>query len=404
MMAPESRALAVVYVAEHMPEPARTRLLEVALSAARSLSDDGSRVDVLAAIAARLPGADRSGVLGEALASLQKTGLEARRQHVLEALAEAAGLIPEPERTRVLREVVAVAHAMENAESRATALTAVLKHVRGLSEPEKSALLSEALASVPAVVDEGLRAMTLASLAETVEQVPESERAGILRKVLSVARQMRTNPPLATVLIAVGRADSQLPMAHRSEVLLEALSDARAMDDKWWMARVFLTLAEQLPEPEQGSILDEALIGLQTVDVQGLPADVESAAKRLPRREALAVALMSHGLERAARTRSRDTRIMYEMEVSTISTPTVEVSPTTMPRVAPIGLAALDARFEQLDADALYSIWRRLLVPTDRTFLLMTLSNVGSIAATLGGETAVADMVACIREVADQWP
>ena len=142
------RALAL----QLMGEPV---LFQEALAAARQMTDEGVRAEVLVALAPQLAGEEHRIVLQEALAAAQQMTVDHYRTEVLKALAPQ--LVGKP---ALLQEALAAARQMTGEDDRAEVLVALARQLAG--EP---ALFQEALAVARQIANGHYRAKALGALA-----------------------------------------------------------------------------------------------------------------------------------------------------------------------------------------------------------------------------------------------
>src|SRR6202035_4825668 len=150
-------------LAERLPEPRRTEVLDRALMAAEGIGDDEAKAKVLGSLAARLPEA----LLDRALKAAEGIGDDEAKAGALGSLAER---LPEPRRTEVLDRALTAAEGIGDDRAKAGALGSLAER---LPEPRRTVVLDRALtaaegiasASAPSIGCRPLRKATFATCA-----------------------------------------------------------------------------------------------------------------------------------------------------------------------------------------------------------------------------------------------
>jgi hypothetical protein len=135
---------------------------ELTLDVARTITGEGLRAEVLAALAPALPEGERSGVLDEALTAARRITDEWLQAEALVALAPAVAALPEGERSGVLAEALRAARTIADVSPRARVFAALApalevewhqrlwnETLRALAARRRSELLSDVAALCP---------------------------------------------------------------------------------------------------------------------------------------------------------------------------------------------------------------------------------------------------------------
>ncbi len=286
----ESRVNALAAVAGQLAGEARSRVQYEALAAARGIGDKKSRAKALAAVAGQLEGKARSHVLDEALAAARNIGDEESRAI---ALAAVAGQLAGEARSHVQDEALAAAHSIRDEQYRAKALTAVAGQLGG--EP---ALLGESLAAARSIADEQSRAKVLAAVAG---QLADMERAQVQYEALVAARSIHNEEYRAKALTAVA---GQLTGEARSQVLGEALAAARSNDI--WSRTTAVAAARGIGNEESRAKALAAVAGQLAGETRSrVQYEALTAARGIGDKKSRAKALAAVAGQLAGETRSR---------------------------------------------------------------------------------------------------
>ena len=224
-----AKAGALGSLAERLPEPRRTEILERALTAAEGIGDDGDKAHALGSLAERLP----ERLLERALTAAEGIGSDDAKAGALGSLAER---LPE----RLLERALTAAEGIGNDGAKAGALGSLAERL-----PER--LLERALTAAEGIGNDGAKAGALGSLAE---RLPER----LLERALTAAEGIGDDDTKAG---ALGSLAERLP-----ERLLErALTAAEGIGNDGAKAGALGSLAERLPE----RLLERALTAAEGI-------------------------------------------------------------------------------------------------------------------------------------------
>lgn len=232
---------ALVAVADQLPEPTRTQVLEHAATAARAVSD-WDRTQKLAAVAARLTGASRALLLDEILDDAATTTSDMDRAHALVAVADQ---LTEPAQ---LDRSLTAALACVELKYRAEALAAVAAR---LTEPIRTDLQGKALDAAIAVPKQQDRAWALYGVAKRLTESNHLDRA--VEAAFAIDD--------SDWVFAVSSAARGSPEPQRDRVLARALDRATSDTKRPGPAeRQFAAISEDLTDPDHlGRALGVAL-------------------------------------------------------------------------------------------------------------------------------------------------
>jgi hypothetical protein len=277
------RARTLATIARQLPAETQAGILDEALTVARSIDDAHTRALALEEIAPQLPVEAQPRVLDEALTSaraiesvwfrasaVSKIALQLRVldealtvartiDHVgfrVGTLAKIAPQLPAEAQRTVLKEVLTATRSSDDADLRARTLAKIAPQL-----PEaQPGILYEALAAARSVDEAGKRAFALAEIAP---QLPREARPRALDLALTAAHSIDGDYVRASALIKIA---PQLPREARSRVLDEALTAARSINNPAQLARKLAEIASQLPPEAQPRVLDEALTAARSSD------------------------------------------------------------------------------------------------------------------------------------------
>jgi hypothetical protein len=317
---PYMRVLALLNVADQLPEEARPSPLRGALTAARATHKPRDRAWSLVALAERILGDEQVAVVREALAAARADDDPRSRAG---ALADLARCFPKDEQADLIEEALAarddsvnpaevVTEVVERApdgrldQILAVARTIASQHMgseplialaRRLVGERRAGVVREALAAARAIDEPLWRSQALLRL---IELAPEAQRDSLAREALAVARAARLHSRAKVLAglvawlsgkdqadvfqeaLTVARtegseADSALTevIHHAPDRLLDqALAAVRAMGDSSWRADALAHLAGRVPEPQRAALVDEALTTALAVDGAASPSRV----------------------------------------------------------------------------------------------------------------------------------
>jgi hypothetical protein len=209
-------------------------LLRAELDTAHAIADEELRSLSLAALAAQLTETEREAVLTEALNAARAIN-QYQREKRIRALTTVALYLPDAERERVLREALAVLSDVYDNNELANLFDKIAPCL-----PQN--LAEDAIQSVQYLQDKRSLARILEKL---VPRVPSKERESVLRKALAAARAVHDASGCARIL---ANLSSYLPAHERESALREALAAARSVSDHGERARALVEVARSLPE------------------------------------------------------------------------------------------------------------------------------------------------------------
>ncbi len=258
------RGTALSRLLPHLPQ----EMLPEALAVARTVVGDGSRVSLIAEVAARSTTPARTAMVDEGMAIARSISDDQRRAYALSCLLP---LLPELEFARVRAEVLPVLRAEGSDEIRAMSLAAVAKY---FPEPERSALLAEALSSARIAARSyhyggGSSVFRASALVQVAREIPPE----LMPQALAAARAINHEGYQSEMLEAMA---SRLP----TPLIPEALSLARTFRDGVTRWRALRALAARLAEPERTAVMAEALRAAE--DIPDQEARVEKLTALLP--------------------------------------------------------------------------------------------------------------------------
>jgi hypothetical protein len=213
---------------------ASRELRDEALAAARATRSDGARATALAAVAARLPQADREPVAEEALAAVARDPFVAE-----DVLVQLAACLSE----RQLEAALALARGLEEPLQRTYALSALWPHLP--PRLRRSALLSR-LAAARAETYEPFR---IDALAELLPLLSPAARLRAAREALEAVRSLESGEFRATHFAKLA---PHLP----PDVLRDAIDAAQAINDQEPRTLLLVELATAGAVPPDGTFDD----------------------------------------------------------------------------------------------------------------------------------------------------
>ncbi len=222
-----------------VPRPARLpdlaadlpeALLPATASLARRIVDPALRAGALAAIAARLEGAEQTALFAEALEESSTSVDPDQRVDVL------AALLPHvpPHRTRsIAQEAIGVVDSIEEEFWRAEAIAKLA--------PKAPPILRDALVTIAAEIDRpAWRASALIAL---LPHVSGEARPNVVARAVRAAGRIREARPCASALLSLV---PYLPEPRPPALIRRALAAASEIEDEYWRADALLTVSSWL--------------------------------------------------------------------------------------------------------------------------------------------------------------
>jgi len=286
----------------------RDNVLDQALDAAATITNDSDRAEALLRLAPNL----RSELLTRALAAASATTSDFEER--TEALLKLASQLPADQREAVITYAVAAAAAITSHISRSHVLADLLPH---LPSDQREAVLAEALSAAAAITSEDSRVSALIRL---VPYLPADQQEGVLARALDAAKAITPLLFRAAVLTSLAprlpakllaraldvvaaipddlyRAQALTGLAchlpadltadHQAGLLAQALDTASALKSGEARARILSDLAPHLPVSQQPTVLaqavaDTAMISLEDSHVNALVRLASNLPANLP--------------------------------------------------------------------------------------------------------------------------
>ena len=254
------RTYVLIALAPHLPPSQRTQVLRDALAIVKKMENEVGQIPILIALAPHLPQAT--------FAALEKIVDDRRRTYVLIALAPH---LPPNQRTQVLRDALAIVEKMENKVWQVPILISLAPHLpqATLAAAEKITtegrrvpilvalaphLPQATLAAAEKITTEGRRVLVLIALAPYLPQaiLAVAEKIKTERRRSSILSALAPYLPQATLAAAEKIADDR----KRLHVLINlapylpqaTLMVAKEIIDEGWRAYVLSALAPYLPQ------------------------------------------------------------------------------------------------------------------------------------------------------------
>ena len=223
------RAIALAKIAPRLPDAQKTEILMEAFLAALEIKADRSRAIVMAEIVPKLHD------INDALSIAREIQDGYGRAKVL---AKIAPRLPEAQKTEVLMEALSATREIQDDQSQAIAQGMIGSKLKNADE---------ALAIAQIIPNDYRRDIVLAEIAPRLQGID---------KALEIALKIQDDYRRA---IALAKIAPRLPDAQKTKILDEALSAARKIKGDYWRAEALVEIASRLPDAQKIKIREEAL-------------------------------------------------------------------------------------------------------------------------------------------------